>query len=225
MGEGNLVDPERPRLGNDVYQHPMVPQTGVATDPRDGLPRLVSAVTLEQTKDLPLDPETFLCMGDDSVFVIRDGFGQERLRVQGERARRYQDGDGEYWLVSLTDAEREQASDSPYIGNGEQLLFVMEPLRPQCEHYKRVMTDFEGDKDRRHVERVCSAQRTEGGEFVSLANTRVYACEHRSPRDFVSEERLKRYDEKLVEKAKATEEEWDADAALAALESTTGENA
>jgi hypothetical protein len=78
------------------------------------------------------------------------------------------------------------------------------------------MTDFENEhqSEVRAVERVCTAQKTETGEYLSLANTRVHACEHRAPRDFVSEERLRKFDQARIASAQKTEEPWNPDAAL-----------
>jgi hypothetical protein len=221
MGERKFGDVERAGLGNDLQRHPLIPQTGFSRDPQDGLPRMVSRVTTEQTQDTQLTPETFVCMGIDDVFVCRDEYGNETLRFSPERVRRFKShssADPE-WVVpvsSLTQNEREVLDRE-----GEYLsalpVLVVEPLRPPCAHYCRVLTDFEQQSEISHMERVCKAQRSENGEYISLANTRVYACEHRLPRDFVSEDRLRRFDEKLVAKAQAdTEPEWDPVAALAA---------
>ncbi len=217
MGQDSAA--ERARLGNEIYGHPLVPQTGVGTDPQDGMPRISSAVSMEDSKAPPLEPETFVCMGDESVFVIRDVWGEELVRVHGSRVRRYlgtHDG-VPVWVVPLSDEEQDQAkSPTPFVG-GALFWFLVEPLREQCNFYRRVMTDFEGEHQSpvRSVERVCTAQRSDTGEYISLANTRVHACEHRSPRDFVSEERLKKFDQARVAAAtKKTEEPWNPEAAL-----------
>ncbi len=211
---------ERPRLGNEMYGHPLIPQTGVGTDPQDGMPRISSAVSMEDSKAPPLEPETFVCMGDESVFVIRYGWGEDLIRLPATRVRRYFDTeDGQpVWVASLSDEERKQALGPTVFVGGNTWWFLVEPLRTQCEHYRRVMTDFENEHQSpiRLVERVCTAQRSDAGEYVSLSNTRVHACEHRSPRDFVSEERLRKFDQARVESAtKKSEEPWNPEAALA----------
>jgi hypothetical protein len=78
------------------------------------------------------------------------------------------------------------------------------------------MIDFESDhrSEIRQIERSCTAQRTESGEYVSLGDTRVHACEHRLPRDFVSEERLRKFDQARINSTKKTEAPWDSGAAL-----------
>lgn len=224
MGESRLTDPERPRLGDEVYKHPLIPQM-IGMDPSDNLPRPVSQVSLEDTKAPALDPETMVCMGDESVFVARDRRGDVVIRLDPSQVepRRHCSfsvawvahrdvikGSGQQLALKQLEAQCEI--------QGEPIWVDMEPLRPQCFHYKRVMTDFQGavdgdNKTAKQVERVCSAQRGESGEYVSLNNTRVYACEHRSPRDFVSEERLRKFDADTVEASKKTTEQWDLAAA------------
>lgn len=198
MGESKLTDVERPRLGDDLYKHPHKP-TLHAVDPADQLPRPVSTVRMEDAVAPPLNPETFVCMGDESVFVIRNDWGDVKHQVAPERVRRTAAGD--YHLLQSSPDER-----LPISG--------WQPLRPPCEHYKRVMTAFENDKVIRHVERVCTAQRGEHGEYVSLADQQVFACDHREPRDFVSEERLRSFDDKRVAEGKRSEEDWDPEQAV-----------
>ena len=71
------------------------------------------------------------------------------------------------------------------------------------------MTPFENDPVVRQVERVCTAQRGKSGEFVSLRDQQVLACEHRTPRDFVSEARLRQFDAARVAEGRKTVEEWE----------------
>jgi len=211
MGQENSA--ERPRAGNEIYGHPLIPQSAVGTDPSDGLPRTFSAVSMEDSKAPPLEPETFVCMGDESVFVIRNSWGAALITLDPSRVRRNR---GFGWVAALSDKERELAGSPTSVLGGDQLWFEVEPLREQCAYYRRVMTDFENDHQTeiRAVERVCAAKRTETGEFESLSNMRVHACEHREPRDFVSEERLRKFDQARMDASKKTEEPWDPEAAL-----------
>lgn len=218
MGDNSsLSDVERPKLGDDIYQHPLRPQM-IGTDPQDGLPRVTSSLSLEDTLAPALAPETLVCMGDESAFVIRDCWGEVLVSIDPSRVRWYHGGyrGAQGWLAPLNKQEHAAVGEPPSVISGPDLWSWVEPLRPQCEHYKRVMTDFEGSDANRRVERVCSAQRTEGGEFVALGDTRVYACEHRTPRDFVSEDRLRKFDADRVREGKKTEEFWDGEAALEA---------
>src|SRR5882672_5236129 len=213
MGSGDLTDVERPKIGDDIYQHPHRPQLPVM-DPQDGMPRAISPLSMEDSKAPSLDPETFVCMAQDEEFVIRDYWGDILVRVHAFLVRRKLSEDGsEDWLAPLTQEQHKAAGEPIALTGGKDFLYGVEPLRPQCQHYKRVMTDFE-NTDSKGVERVCTAQRTDSGEFLSLRDQRVYACEHRSPRDFVSEERLRKFDERAMALAKKPDEEWDGEAAL-----------
>lgn len=216
MSGEKLVDLERPRLGDDLKQHPHRIQSAPSFDPNDGLPRMTSAVTMSDSLAPALEYETFICMGDERSFVIRDSWGQILLSVHGSRARRFVDDRGEAWVAQLSQEEEAQANYPEVFVGGAAFWFQVEPQRPQCEFYRRVMTDFEGNADMRQVERVCAAQRTEGGEYVSLRDTRVYACEHRSPPDFVSADRLRAFDEARLRASQKQTEEFDIEAALAA---------
>ncbi len=222
MGDGTRNDVERPRLGGEIYNHPIVPQTAVGTDPQDGLPRVVSVISMEDSKAPPLEPETFVCMGDESAFVIRDRWGDVAVSFSPTETRRAGD---EFFIQrsnlvrsqidALLQVERELREIGWLTESGDSWVKV-EPLRPQCVHYRRVMLDFEGDhqSEIRQLERSCTAQRSEGGEYLSLGNTRVHACEHRSPPDFVSEQRLRKFDQARVDSTKK-EAPWDPEAALA----------
>jgi|SRR5882757_3146382 len=230
MGDGDseLGDVERSRLGNEIYKHPLIPQTAMGTDPTDGLPRMTTSLTMEDSVAPPLEPETFVCMGDEKVFVVRDLWDQVRLEFQPDEVKRSGDehfvartsitGDA---LTVLGILEHE-LQEIGALSRFQSPWLKVEPLRPQCVHYRRVMTDFEGSDTARQVERVCTAQRTEGGEYISLANTRVYACEHRSPRDFVSEDRLRKFDERAMTQAKKTTAEYDIEANLGILGERNG---
>ncbi len=215
MGDSDLSDVERPKLGNDLYKHPLIPQA-ITTDPQDGLPRVASTMSMEDSAAPPLAPETFVCMGDESAFVIRGRWGDVLLSIEPSRARWYRENGMEGWLAPLSDAEREQAGMPGVVLGGDHLWYWVEPIRPQCMHYKRVMTDFEGSDVNTRVERVCTAQRTEGGEYIALGDTLVYACEHRFPRDFVSEGRLRKSDADRIREGQKTVKHWDGEAALAA---------
>ena len=228
MGDKKLGDVERTRVGAEIHGHPLVPQTGVGTDPQDGMPRISSAVSMEDSKAPPLEPETFVCMGDESAFVIKDSWGEPLIKLVPGRVRRFTFQDGSLgWVAALSEDECSQAHRPTCVMGGRVFWYAVEPLRSQCEHYRRLMIDFEGNhqSEIRQVERSCTAQMTETGEFASLTNTRVHACEHREPRDFVSEERLRKFDQARVDDTKKTEEPpWNPEAALEEALNQVGEN-
>jgi len=210
MGERKLSELERSRLGDSIYKHPLIPEL-VGIDPLDGLPKPTTSSTMEAALDVPLTLESFVCMGDESEYVIRDEWGDITLRLAPSRVRR--DAAGRNWVFwnDLKESERIKLQDARLFQEGEQ-RYEVTALRPPCTHYRRALLSFEGSQEHKHCERVCTAQRGENGEYVSLNSTPVYACEHRHPRDFVSEERLRAFDEKIVASAQVVEAEWDPDA-------------
>jgi hypothetical protein len=208
---------ERRRIGDDIFGHPLHPQR-MGVDPQDGLPRAASTTSLADTLAPTLSPDTFVCMVDDSVLVIRDQWGDEIIQVSPDRARRYTHPEALVVLLSADEVAKVQERRPLLRPMTVEGHYVVEPRRVQCEHYKRVMTDFEGDDVHRSIERVCAAQRGENGEYFSLGNTRIYACEHRVPRDFVSEDRLRKFDADRIADGKKVEQEYDVDAALAAAQ-------
>lgn len=232
MSSSKLTDVERPRLGDEIHKHPMSDQV-LGTDPKDGLPRPAVSVSLEDTKAPKLEVETFVCMADESQHVAlvlaQAGSHFERegvplIQVSGSRVEVNGNGQTFIRLTELEAAQWNKAHPLLFPQASVGYVVQVQPIRPQCYHYRRVMTDFDGHTDgnnkaAKSVERVCAAQRGESGEYVSLNNIRVYACEHRLPRDFVSEERLRSFDRKRLEEAQREEETWDPVAALAAQQS------
>jgi len=226
-----LSEVERPRLGDDHYKHTLIPQLPIM-DPSDNLPRPGATSTISDNLAPPLTIESMVCLGDESAFVVRDRKGTVIVSFTREQVEFWPSaaagGEGG-WVVPWKAVSPEQRSLMEALKDEWRLCypavvpgtcwFQVEPLRPQCHHYKRTLIDFDGLVDgggqATQVERVCTAQRGESGEYVSLNNTRVYACEHRTPRDFVSEERLRSFDKKVLGAAQQVTEEFDLDAAEA----------
>lgn len=232
--KSSAADPQKPRLGHDSYNHPLRPQTAIGRDPIDGLPRVTSAVSMEDSKAPPLSLKNLVCMGDESVFVVRDLWDKVQIEFAPERVRR---SDDEYFvargelseteLKALGIVERELRDIGALrrnIPEPQTPWLKVWPLRPQCHYYKRLMTDFEGDAEHSSVERVCTAQRSEEGEYFSVGNVRILACEHRVPRDFVSEERLREFDKRAIQAAEPPKDDWDIDQALDEQEEDTPPN-
>ena len=95
----------------------------------------------------------------------------------------------------------------------------VQPRRQACKHYVRQMTDFAANKDRKFIARFCTALRDESGEFLSLRDGLMYACDLRDPRERTSERLLDDFDaQKIAEgrerTSEANETEFDVDAAL-----------
>ena len=94
----------------------------------------------------------------------------------------------------------------------------VEPLRPQCRHYRRQFQDFPDTPGRHMVIRLCTARMTDEGEFLSLRDQEMLGCEIRSPSIGNQAHLMDEYDAVQVAKArkqKTADAEFDIDGALA----------
>ncbi len=161
---------DRLRPDDAIHQQVECGPIPFAINPDDGLPSPV--LPRNDGAAPPLCLDTFVCMADESAFVMRDRLGYIIKRFNRDQVEQTPSGT---WVVIET----------------KHIVF---PLRPACEHYARQMIDFQGSTANVMVERCCTARRDSGGEFLSLANAQMIACELRAPRDPESEEYLRRYD-------------------------------
>jgi hypothetical protein len=166
----------------------------------------------------PLSPDTFVCLADESEFVLRS-------RRWGEVVGRFspslvtQAASGEHY-VHLDDAID---AGAPWLDIWRALdlrsrRVRVEPVRPTCRYYAQQMTDFGDDASHQMLERLCTARRDEESFFVGLQNTQMHACDLRSPRDEKSVERLRLMNETKIalgrDRIKETGETFDVDRAL-----------
>lgn len=143
----------------------------IGVNAEDGLPSPLP--TQADACAPPLSLDTLVCLADERLFVKRDEWGYVTKHFTRE-------------VVELTPNGEWRVKD----GHGS-----VEPVRPQCKHFARQLIDFEGDGKKGMVERLCTARRDSQGEFLSLRDAQMVACELREPRDPESEEHLRRYDE------------------------------
>lgn len=100
----------------------------------------------------------------------------------------------------------------------------VEPVRPECLHYLRLQTDLAADRDARYLQRACTQQRSEDGEYYSVRDSLIAACNLRSPRHYPSEALLDKFDDDKMNQAREREqmEEFDVDKELAAEGASLG---
>ena len=157
----------------------------------DGMPTQVS---LAENSDIPpLTLQSLVCLEDTSTFVLRDSVGRIRQSFEPEQVEQMPNG---YWYV---DAEHIKAGliDEKLRAKGK--LIAVEPIRPRCQHYVEQSTSFELNAHALVHLRLCSGRRSNGGAFMSVRDTGIYACSMRSPRDLGSEKRLQEFNEKKIE--------------------------
>jgi hypothetical protein len=206
---------------NESFTHDFNPSPMNYGPAGDGLP------TPQLQNHLPLAPplelSTFVCLGDESEFVLREkGWGEIAGRFKPDIVKTAPSGEryvsleaavesGARWLAIL------RATD-PFT-----LRVRVEPVRPQCKFLAQQMTDFGDDSEHKMLERLCTARRDEHSFFVGLRDTRVLACELRSPPDRETEERVRTMNNIKIllgkERLKETGEKvFDVDQALADAE-------
>ena len=210
-----LEDIERDGPDFTQYLESERPSESYGVNPEDGMPQPISMSSIEDTKAPALTPETFICMADRSSFVIRDGEREIIISFPPEVIHRRADGS---YFVNANSLDGEQANRCGLrrtLREGENWKISVEPLRPQCEHYRRQLLPF--GKGHKSCHRYCTAMKNEAGELIDLANSEVFACEMREPRDPASEQQLDDFDDGIVARgseAAQTDEEFDVDTAL-----------
>jgi hypothetical protein len=186
----------------------------------DGLPTIEPPAA--DTHAPPLHPKTMVCIADKSSFVMRDSrWGEVLATFEPGEVKRAPSGG---YYVELDAMEGKLAPELLEMCKAEALedarslmRFPVEPIRPQCKHLRRQMTDFQDASNNQLVERLCTARRDSESFFLSLRDQQVHACELREPRHAESEVRLDRFDEakmKLGAERYAEGGEFDVDAAL-----------
>lgn len=231
----------RPAADEEIHQSPPA-AVGIGTSPDDGLPMMVSLPVLDQSP--PLTEETLVCMADKRSFVVRTiSDGQVLVTFKPEEVTTIPSGDyvvsEEAFMRKLNEAFPEQRAKTDeacrlrvssmesledhiecvYVRSGLRLVphVVARPIRPACIHYLRMQTDLAADRDARFFARACMLQRDSEGEYYSVRDTLVSACNIRSPRHFESEALLDDFDQKKIAEARSRQnmESFDVDAELA----------
>ncbi len=205
----DFVSEERTGMGDFKYTPNPAP-VGYGTSPEDGLPAAVSPVSVDQSAAQPLNPDRFVCMADESVWVLDEAACPDTLLDT--------DKPPQEWADFLVHKEVRGGKPVCFVDFPPGILYVR-PRRPKCKHYVRQLLPFQGnDETYNTMHRYCTAFTDENSEFYSLNDTEMLACEMRSPRDFVSESRLREHDNKVIAagiRAKTDQEDFDPAAALA----------
>lgn len=195
---------DAPKAGDEVRQAFDEDQPShYAIDPKDGLPLpIIDETTLDVAQPRPLAVDTLVCMADTRQFVLRGERGEIKRTFEPSEVERAPDG--LYYAPAGWWGRRR----------------VVEPMRPQCSHYARQLIDHPGDPDHKQIVRLCTARRVDYGDFLSLTDDRMHACELREPRYVTADKTLDDIDgEKIALAEQAAEENvWDIDAALAGEE-------
>jgi hypothetical protein len=212
---------------NEFFQHREA-EVAYGTNPEDQLPSPIVPESPSVTQASAHHPENLVCMADKRWFVIREDNGNEWARFKPAEVTRT--AAGTYTVPAKLARTRHSASLGAlkrfffWLGFFIEKIFLMgdgtvlavQPIRQACSHYCRQKTDLNASKDVRVLARVCMAQHSETGEYISLMDSAVYACELRTPRDRESEKQLDEWDDKLIaaEELRRNEKRFDVDAEL-----------
>jgi hypothetical protein len=214
---------EGPRITDALYQAFTNEPTPMGMDPTDGLPKPIVSQAWKDAQAPDLDPSRFVCMADTSRFVRRNDWGEAVVEFTPAEVQRAPNG--RYRVAR--DVARER-----YKQGGNAVIFTtdwveVEPLRPQCQHYARQLVPFPEELDRSLAVRLCTARRTDEGEFLDLGNQQILACELRSPVFGNEQALIDAFDERTLatqqeRKNNEVTDDFDVDVALGAQTTTKG---
>jgi hypothetical protein len=221
MSEEDFSKFTAPKPNDELHQGSEVPVT-FGIDPNDRLP--VPVAPDNEDRPPPLAVDTLVCMEDKRSFVIRNSDGS--VYVSFEPAEVQRAPDGRYFVstarlmqtVNATYPDREvgggqsrenfttflygsHCSMKAMVDGQLSTVVQVEPIRPACGHYLRMMTDISADRTRRFLTRSCLAMRSETGEYYSVGDAAIFACSLRSPRHLESEKILDDFDALKVQQA------------------------
>lgn len=211
--KASLGDHERPRLDQSLYTAPDKPPDTIGTDPEDGLPRPFAATSIKDAEAPPMTPETFVCMADTSLFVVRNRWGDIVGQFLAPFVNRASDG---RYRVPLKVALDHRVPFLDVLRHRVGTWVIVEPIRPQCKKYHRQLRPWQTDDSVQHCIRYCAALHDEHGELVSLNDETLLACEFRDPQAPDTVKQIDDFDERVVlSSGESLEDEFDVDAELA----------
>lgn len=215
---------EGPRITDALVQAFPNKPTVIGTDPSDGLPRPTVSHAWKDAQAPDLDIEKFVCMGDFSKFVARDSLGRIVAEFTPAEVTRHPVG---VWTVPEALWGERFVKDSPLPHQPFPGAYLVQPIRPQCSYYARQLVPFPEDIEHPLIARLCTARRTDEGEFLDLGNQQMLACELRLPVFGNQREQLDAFDDRTIaaQRARKSEEvgdDFDVDAALGAQTTKEG---
>lgn len=211
-----------PHPNEELHRGSEVPVT-FGIDPNDRLP--VPVAPDNEDRPPPLAVDTLVCMEDKRSFVIRNSDGSVYVSFGPAVVSRLPDGRYVVSIEQLMAAvnaaypnrdtggqSRENFTSFMYSSDrgvwvkadGQEVFetsALVDPIRPACQHYLRMMTDISADRSRRFLTRSCMAMKSETGEYYSVGDAAIFACSKRSPRHIESEQILDDFDALKVQQA------------------------
>lgn len=210
-GETQRRGLDRLRPDDRIHQQYQERPIPFGINPEDGMPQ--PAVVKDPGLAPPLAIETLVCLEDRTKFVIRDKWGDIIVAFDPDQVQRspvglfrvtvmaFRERLGEEKWKAWRENYTSEAGDHLVIRNHIDDRYMVSdgfvqvlPVRPQCKHLLRQLSDIQGNTEKVMMERCCTARRDDGGEFMSLVDVQMPACEFREPHDSTSHELLERSD-------------------------------
>lgn len=205
MSNSNSDDHDAPSVfereqSGDVMHHEFGDaRVGFGTDPVDGLPKPVFEG--DSIGRPPLTIDTFICLADEREYVIRNRWGEVLASFTPEEVTRTPSGATCVTLKLVRDKMSKEEFDQ--FGRivdevDENYRVPVVPVRERCRLLVEQMVGFEGGNEHVRINRFCSLRHDNDGDLLSLSDDMVIACMGRDPADFVSEDRLRKMNAKII---------------------------
>jgi hypothetical protein len=206
VGKGSF---DKERSGDLIHREFADAPMGLGINPVDGLPSPI--FPNDDMGAPPLTIDTFICMEDERSFVIReDRWGDVIASFPPEDVE--ESPNGRFYVTVATAKKLEPEVFKKlheYLGSEDILTLEGQsedywrievwPVRERCHFLIAMMTGFEGGTENVDLRRLCGLRHDEGGDFMSLRDEMMIACVGRSPRDFVSVDRVRKFNKRSIE--------------------------
>jgi hypothetical protein len=169
---------------------------------KDGMPTNFAPYDDDKSDIPPLSPETCVCMGVFTEFVVRDEWGNVIAKVPGDVVERTPSGRfrvkrGRF--IQYNPDPRPKGVIRSWLEKHFSGEWVeVEPIRPICKHYVRQLSPYYLNPKHKKAFRLCAARRTTEGTFMDLSDMGMFACDMRDPPHLESKHQLDAFDERKM---------------------------
>lgn len=161
----------------------------------------------------PLSAASFVCIADETEFVVRGPFGLVQARFHPDAVEQQPDG---RWLAKARPfAAIAGENQLTVFAEGDGLVphpefdpqrgvVVVEPIRPACSHYLEQLDPPAPGEPLKYgwKRRYCTFRRTVAGAFLELSHGAIRACNARTPVDQETIALMRAMDVEKIEQGK-----------------------
>lgn len=155
----------------------------------DGMPSVSAPYDDERSDIPPLSPDTLICMGVFTEFVIRDSWGNISARVSADKVERTPIG---LYVANVSDLDGNIPGGVKMSADASRV--EVQPIRPPCKHYVRQLAPYYLNQKHSKAFRLCAARRTTEGAFMDISDMGMYSCDMREPMVADSLKHIDRFD-------------------------------